>query len=316
MRPGRLGRLLLALACAAPAVAQQVVVPVAPGSIIETAQRLKPGEFLWTPQVAPQGPVVLIVSIAGQRAVLYRNGVPIAVTTVSTGRPGYETPTGVFTVLQKEVEHYSSLYDDAPMPYMQRLTWGGVALHAGSLPGYPASHGCIRLPPAFAKLLYGVTRLGMTVVVTDARDLPRLAPAGDPLRGKAGAAPPGESWWHPELAPDGPVSIVISAADRRVVVLRNGREIGHAAVTIAGRVEATTAYVLADGDGAKRQWFSVALRPDAKADPVPPRFWDGFGVDPAFRRVVAAIVTSGTTVVLTGESLVAGSPPFTVLEEN
>ena len=109
--------------------------------------------------------MLLVVNVKTQRAVLFRNGVPIGATTISTGRPGYRTPTGAFTILQKQVEHYSSKYDNAPMPYMQRLTWYGVALHAGNLPGYPASHGCIRLPAGFAKLLYGVTRLGTPVVI-------------------------------------------------------------------------------------------------------------------------------------------------------
>jgi len=96
---------------------------------------------------------------------VYRNGVPIAVSTVSTGREGRETPTGEFTILQKEVVHRSRTYDDAPMPYMQRLTWKGVAMHAGRLPGYRASHGCIRLPRGFAKLLYGITEIGTPVTI-------------------------------------------------------------------------------------------------------------------------------------------------------
>lgn len=104
------------------------------GSVLEAAERLRPGEYLWAPEIAPEGPVLLVISLATQRAVLYRNGIPIGISTVSTGRPGYRTPTGIFTVLQRQVEHYSSLYNNAPMPYMQRLTWGGVALHGGDLP--------------------------------------------------------------------------------------------------------------------------------------------------------------------------------------
>ena len=92
----------------------------------------------------------MVVSVTEQRAYVYRNGILIAATTVSTGRPGHVTPTGVFTVLQKQKEHRSTIYDGAPMPYMERLTWGGVALHAGGLPGYPESHGCIHgsAPPS------------------------------------------------------------------------------------------------------------------------------------------------------------------------
>lgn len=128
---------------------------------------LEPGEFLWHPEVSPSGPVVVIVSLTEQRAHVYRNGLRIGVSTISSGKPGHSTPTGVYPILQKRVEHYSNLYDNAPMPYMQRLTWGGVALHAGRNPGYPASHGCIRMPLEFAKLLYDVTSHGTTVVVAD-----------------------------------------------------------------------------------------------------------------------------------------------------
>ena len=108
-----------------------------------------------------------MIDLTRQRVLLYRGGVPIAASTISSGSKGRETPTGVFTILEKEVVHRSRTYDDAPMPYMQRLTAKGVAMHAGNLPGYPASHGCIRLPKAFAKLLYGVTELGTPVMITD-----------------------------------------------------------------------------------------------------------------------------------------------------
>src|SRR5689334_7248328 len=128
---------------------------------------LKPGEFIWRPEVSPRGPVVVVVSLPEQLVHVYRNGVTIGVSTCSTGKPGNRTPTGVFTILQKRAEHYSSTYNNAPMPNMQRLTWRGVALHAGNLPGYPASHGCIRLPTRFSALLFGATSLGMTVVITE-----------------------------------------------------------------------------------------------------------------------------------------------------
>ncbi len=156
--------------------------PLATGSVLDAVGRLKAGEYLWAPQIAPSGPILFVINITTQRAVLYRNGVPIGITTVSTARRGYRTPTGVFTVLQKQVRHFSSIYDNAPMPYMQRLTWGGVALHGGQLPGYPASHGCIRLPQAFARLLYGETRLGMTVMIVREDMLPAFAPTIDPLQ--------------------------------------------------------------------------------------------------------------------------------------
>src|SRR6185295_14751638 len=115
----------------------------------------KPGQFVWDPSAAPLGPVVMVVSLLEQRGYVYRNGIDVGVTTVSTGRPGHQTPTGVFVILQKDIDHHSSIYNDAAMPYTERLTWGGVALHAGALPGYPSSHGCVHLPLEFAKLLFG-----------------------------------------------------------------------------------------------------------------------------------------------------------------
>ena len=134
---------------------------------ISEATSLRPGEFVWQPERAETGAVEIVVSIPLQRAYVYRGGTLIGVTTVSTGRRGHETPVGTFTILQKRREHYSNLYNNAPMPFMQRLTWGGVALHAGQIPGHPASHGCIRLPLAFARNLFGVTNMGGTVHVTD-----------------------------------------------------------------------------------------------------------------------------------------------------
>ena len=107
---------------------------------------LKSGEYVWEPERAPEGPLLIVASVTEQIAYVYRNGIRIARSSVSTGRPGHRTPTGVFTILEKEVHHTSSIYKGAEMPYMERVTWGGIALHAGDLPGYPDSHGCVRLP--------------------------------------------------------------------------------------------------------------------------------------------------------------------------
>lgn len=128
---------------------------------------MAPGDFEWTPERSLAGDVVVVVSLPQQLVHVYRGGKRIARSTISSGKPGHDTPTGVFTILQKKKMHHSTLYDDAPMPFMQRLTWDGVALHAGRLPGYPASHGCVRLPSQFAELLYGVTDHGGVVVVAD-----------------------------------------------------------------------------------------------------------------------------------------------------
>jgi lipoprotein-anchoring transpeptidase ErfK/SrfK len=109
----------------------------------------------------------MIVSIPDQQLFVFRNGVRIGRSTVSTGTKGHNTPTGVFTILQMKVTHESNLYKGAKMPHMQRLTWDGIAMHAGHLPGYPASHGCVRLPVDFAAKLYKVTKVGTTVVIAD-----------------------------------------------------------------------------------------------------------------------------------------------------
>jgi lipoprotein-anchoring transpeptidase ErfK/SrfK len=118
------------------------------------------------PPVPPTtGPLLLTVSLAKQQMTLYDQGVAIATTPISTGTPSFPTPTGVFSVIQKQWFHRSNLYSAAPMPFMQRLTWSGVALHAGELPGYPASHGCIRLPEDFAVRLWGTTQVGVRVII-------------------------------------------------------------------------------------------------------------------------------------------------------
>ncbi|RYD51558.1 MAG: hypothetical protein EOP60_10755 [Sphingomonadales bacterium] len=135
-----------------------------------SSESLKPGQFVWYPHYenASIGSAVsIVISLPQQRAFVYRGGQLIAVSTVSTGSTGRDTPVGEFTILQKKVFHRSNLYSNAPMPYMQRLTWDGIALHAGHLPGYPASHGCIRLPKEFARKLYDLTAMGGQVSVVD-----------------------------------------------------------------------------------------------------------------------------------------------------
>jgi hypothetical protein len=291
------------------APAQQV--DIASGSIVETVKNLHAGEYVWAPRVAPEGPTLLVVNLKNQRAILYRNGVPIGASTVSTGRTGYRTPTGVFTILQKHVEHYSSKYDNAPMPYMQRLTWYGIALHAGQLPGYPASHGCIRLPLGFAKLLYGATRVGMTIVITEEPTIPRLAPQPYFALADRSSAPSqaDQVRWQPERAPAGPVSVVVSAADSRAVVLRNGIEIGSAPVHVQGPVTGSWVYTLRSIDKAgQHQWLRVPLaRTKPNEQVVPHEEWRRFDAPEGFKRAVASILEPGTTIVVTQDSLRAGA---------
>jgi hypothetical protein len=308
--------LAASLACA-PAAAQQV--DLHSGSVVQTVAKLRPGQYAWAPEVAPSGPMLLVVNLTTQRAVLFRNGVPVGATTISTGRPGYRTPTGAFTILQKHVQHYSSKYDNAPMPYMQRLTWYGVALHAGQLPGYPASHGCIRLPAGFAKLLYGVTRLGMTVAITDHAVTPRVAPTPEivlnPTSVTTATAEAVE--WHPERSTEGPVSIIVSAADRQAVVLRNGVVIGSGSVSVDGPVSGTWAYTLQSVDTAGQHWTRIELATESGQDkPVPAQEWQRFHASEAFRRAVAAIVAPGMTVIVTPDSVRPGGEPVGIIEED
>lgn len=168
MRTGWIAALLIACPAllAAPAAAQSS----ASDTMLPTADTLRPGQFVWYPRyarVSTGGAVSIVISLPQQRLFAYQDGQLIAVSTVSTGSDGRETPVGEFTILQKKTFHRSNLYSNAPMPYMQRLTWDGIALHAGHLPGYPASHGCIRLPKAFARQLYEITAMGGQVSVVD-----------------------------------------------------------------------------------------------------------------------------------------------------
>ena len=284
--------------------------------------KLKKGEFLWIGDAVTSGPIVMVVSVTEQRAYVYRNGILIGATTVSTGRPGHVTPTGVFTVLQKQKEHRSTIYDGAPMPYMERLTWGGVALHAGGLPGYPESHGCIHLPSEFARLLFDVSPNGMTVVIGSDATAPErvahpgyLAPVqflgGQPIEGHP-FAPSEEDRWHPELSPSGPISIVLSQGSQRIVVYRNGIEIGRARLVVSGDAPLNNhALVLTEGpssvpdpyvpDPTKYRWLRLGV-PGHIAE-------NGTQVDaaavarikipPDFVASLNKILTPGTTLLVT-----------------
>lgn len=195
---------------------------------------LKPGEYVWEPERAPEGPLLIVASVTEQVAYVYRNGIRIARSSVSTGRPGHPTPTGVFTILEKEVHHTSSIYKGAEMPYMERVTWGGIALHAGDLPGYPDSHGCVRLPLEFSKLLFGVTMKGATVIIADQHSAPfeTVHPGLFFTRGGEESEPiaAGKFDWDPNKSLTGPVSLIVSSADKTAYVYRNGVEIGRAGI--------------------------------------------------------------------------------------
>jgi hypothetical protein len=238
-----------------------------PVELARKAEALKPGDWVWAPEIAPAGPLLVYVDLSTQRATVYRNGVRIAVSTVSSGKPGHATPTGVFTILQKDAHHRSSKYNNAPMPFTQRLTWDGIALHAGGLPGYPESHGCVHLPYSFAQALFGITSLGVTVVVQgDAADHVRtsstslLAPMD--TSGKPLASQPlqDEQYrWNPQASPNGPLTIIISKSDQRIVVLRNGIEIGRSAAEITDDDPGSHVISLTKGADGMPHWVYVGL---------------------------------------------------------
>lgn len=178
-----------ALACAAAlaAVSPAHASEDATIAIAQAAAGLAPNKYVWNDPGTPEA-VTVVVSLPEQRAYVYRGSMMVAAATISSGKDGKDTPVGVFPILQKREVHRSNLYNDAPMPFMQRLTWDGVALHAGNLPGFPASHGCIRIPTAFARKLFEATALGGQVAVVNdviafpayraADAAPRLDPAG------------------------------------------------------------------------------------------------------------------------------------------
>jgi hypothetical protein len=292
-------------------------------AILQVASQLKSGQYVWAPELSAAGPVLLVVNLETQRAVLFRNGVPIAATTISSGKAGNETPTGVFTVLQKNKEHYSKTYNNAPMPNMQRLTWSGIALHAGKLPGYPASHGCIRLPHAFSSLLFGATELGMTVVITSIPAVPTGsdAPAIATMAASAGvplSTAPYE--WHPESSPahvDSMVSVVISAADGKAVVMRNGVEIGSAPVRVTGDVR-PMAYVLRAWDTTGQHWLKLQFAGAGESMEVAQGEGKRFETPVKFRYDVGTVLRPGSVVIVTPESLSSGSTgrSQTVIEDS
>lgn len=314
------------VACSAAGAAQAQGAKVSsPVELAQAAAQLEPGEWVWAPQISPEGPVVVYVDLSRQVANIYRNGVRIGVSTVSTGKPGHETPTGIFKILQKDRWHHSSTYNNAPMYFQERLTWDGVALHAGGLPGYPESHGCIHLPYAFAEELFGTTTMGGTVIVQGRAGAPIKIPAVGVLTPAsvdgipADYRPLGEDVpyrWRPEASPEGPVSIVISTSDNLAVVLRNGIEIGRSRIELDGPPTDTKVATLTIDAAGQHHWSLVAL-PGHGEDA-------GHGLDATvmnrlrmphgFLTRVRAIMGAGTHVLITHSPIRADTTgvPITV----
>jgi hypothetical protein len=288
------------------------------------AGTLRPGEFFWEPELSPSGPLVIIISLPDQALSAYRNGIRIAYSSISSGTKGRRTPAGVFTILEKEVTHFSNKYHHAPMPYMQRLTWEGVALHGGDLPGYPASHGCIRLPHEFAKRLYSLTVRGTTVIVADEKSSrPTFAARPGILltaqEGDISRSIEGGFEWNPQRSEEGPITILASGADKTVYVYRNGIPIGRAALKIdnptqplgghaftmlAGVTETASAFVPGRPG---HQWMAVktdSKKNDTTLDDLARRVH----VSAEFAEKVYDIVMPGTTMVVTDAPALHPSP--------
>lgn len=281
--------------------------------------KLKPGEFEWHPERSPDGPLLLVVSIDDQTAYVYRNGVQIGRSTVSTGRAGKETPTGVFSILEKNRDHESNIYEGAQMPNMQRLTWTGIAIHAGSLPGYPASAGCIRLPYRFSDYLFKETNLGGTVVITGKQTEPSRSdkPAAILLASQMESTqtPGRKPFWNPGKSPEGPVAVLVSIADREVYVYRNGVLIGQSPIGInrsASRVDGGVFLMLEGHAGVPspvvpgkvmRSWSTLSL--EADADPnvnFPENLQGTVRIPKDFARRVYDILNPGTLMIVTNQS--------------
>ena len=278
-------------------------------SLAAFARLETPGEYVWFPEISPAGPVVIVVSLTEQILSVYRNGVRIGRSTISSGKAGHHTPTGVFTILQKNVKHTSTLFKGASMPYMERLTWRGIAMHGGNLPGHPASHGCVRLPLDFAQKLYEVTSDGTTVIITDNKAKPvKAIKAGFVFEGTPeNPPPPGDAFWLPEKSPAGPVSIVLSSSGI-ACIFRNGVEIGRSPLDGLGEVKGTFVYsALAglDSDG-RCKWL-----PTISTGGLAPDITDLLKrvvMDPIFLTNIRTLITSGTNLILTDAPAKANTP--------
>jgi hypothetical protein len=293
---------------------------------------LKPGEYWWNPKVSPAGPVVVLVSLPLQTMHVYRNGILVGRTSISSGTKGHQTPTGVFTILEKKQTHRSKKYDNAPMPNMQRLTWSGIAMHSGNLPGYPASHGCIRMPYDFSTLLFGITGSGGTVVIgDDTKAQPHFAANPGVLLAPKDFTPEmlkplakGEFQWNPERSTSGPVTMLVSAADKALYVYRNGEPIGRAAIEVNGRLGGHV-FTMLDGVTAAdsalvpgrpaRIWMSVQSDAASRNSDVA-ALAKRVRISPEFAGKVYDTLKPGATLIVTDQPAVRkASRDFTILDD-
>ncbi len=282
--------------------------PLAGQHVYKEINALQPGEYTWHPERQPDGPVSIVVSLDEQRVHVYRNGIRIAVSTCSTGKPGHETPTGVFVVLQKDRDHRSSTYNNAPMPNMNRLTWRGIALHAGNLPGYPASHGCVRLPLDFSANLFEITHLGTPVIIASSSASPNSVVHPGFILGEYS-----ETEFEKVLATLEPrkrpsdwalddaypiTSMIASSHDERIIILENDRQVAEGPLIWDGLPLGPHVYVLHGPDDGLRgmQWQAITY--DGTADQADHDL-TRVGTDPAFADVIGQHSHPGMIFVFT-----------------
>jgi hypothetical protein len=288
---------------------------------------LKRGQFTWAPELSKEGPIVVLVNLDQQFAYTYRNGILIGIATVSTGKAGHRTPTGVFVTTYKDADHRSSKYNNAAMPYTQRFTNSGIALHAGGIPNYPSSHGCVHLPSEYARLLFQVAPVGMTVVVTDrSKNLEEVShPAFlSPVtaKGKTNLLPKLESnetyRWDPDLSTTGPLSLIVSGADQRLVVFRNGIEIGRSKITIRQPEDSLGTHVYIAHQSANAEavagtpiylrWLTLPLEDLSYQKVRRHPFLEGrIQIPDPFMQQVSAFIEPGTHILVTDATLFAGN---------
>ncbi|MDB6179703.1 L,D-transpeptidase [Paracoccus sp. Z330] len=291
------------------AFASAACLPAAADVVMEI-ESMQPGEFTWHPERSPHGGVAVIVSLPEQRVHVYRNGIRIAVSTCSTGKQGHETPTGVFTILQKDKHHHSSTYNNASMPNMNRLTWDGIALHAGNLPGYPASHGCVRLPMAFSEKLFGITHLGTPVIIAGAHNDPWiLKHPGMLLDGSSEAEMKStvatlEAAKHPKdwtEAENHPISTFLaSTSDRRLYLFQNGEERASTKIDVIGPGPVGEHVMMLENLDGGLAWVGVTHHPDPTAPNRPEEdIISRLRIDPEFNRQTAAMLHPGMTLIIT-----------------
>jgi lipoprotein-anchoring transpeptidase ErfK/SrfK len=253
----------------------------------------------------PQGAVIIAISISRQQVKVYDTNGFFAEAPVSTGMKGHPTPMGVFSVIQKQKWHHSNIYSGAPMPYMQRITWSGIAMHAGVLPGYPASHGCIRMPEAFAIKMYGWTRMGARVLVTPGE----ISPASftHPLLPGMKVVPPAQVSADERVAPHG-TKADKGAADKAPEVVETKLElrssVGHGDATSPDGASSNEKTRTADAGSAPSadkapatmSDASLAAGGDATVDLAAPKTATGTDVnaDPAKADAPKATATKAT----------------------